>query len=197
MKKNIFTIFLFTVSALCTSSFCLAAQEEEENCSFSSVAFTTGYVFKHDHIFKEVYGHGIQNVITADACYYPKELWGIGAKLSYWRARGKTTFYKQCTCLREIPLTFYLRRLFDSCYEGLQGYASLGAGAIFIKEKSYLGRVKRTKGIGELELGFNYQTCGDLDITGAFRYLFPREKIRGQKHDVGGFDFRAGIGYSY
>lgn len=200
-KKNVFLlVFVFIsvtlgwfVESLCNES---CDQSDKENPCFTT-AFTTGFVFKHDDcVFKQVYGHGIQNVITADGCYYPWECWGIGAKVSYWRAKGCTTFFKECTTLQEIPITFYLRRI-TGRWCNFQGYASLGGGVIVIKEKSYMGCVDQHAGIGEFELGFNYFLCNCFDITGAFRYLFSGDCLCGQKADAGGFDLRVGIGFAY
>jgi hypothetical protein len=39
---------------------------------------------------------------------------------------------------------------------GLQPYISLGAGVIWLREKSYLGNFHAHKGIGEVEVGLNY-----------------------------------------
>lgn len=191
MKTIIFP-FLLIFLLLPVSLF---GSTEQDLCSFSS-AFSAGYVFKHDHLFKEVYGHGIVNIITADGCYYPWEQWGIGAKISYWRAHGRTTFLHKRSLLQEVPLTFYLRKIKDvRC--NLQLYASLGGGVIWIKEKSYLGDQHLHKGIGEAEIGMNYLVWRCLNFTSAFRYLFPRQKHCGSKMDVGGFDLRAGIEFQF
>lgn len=161
------------------------------------LALTSGYVFKHhDTFFKEVYGRGIINIITIDGCYFPWESWGIGGKVSYWRTKGKTNVLKQRTSLHEEPLTFYVRKT-TNWWCNIQPYISLGGGVIFIQEKSYLGHVHKSKGIGELEVGLNYPVWCFLNITGAFRYLFPREVICQQKSDIGGFDLRAGISFSF
>ena len=192
MKK---TFLLFLVSwSLVTVAVYGDALQKRDACL--TTAFTAGYVFKQDCIFKEVYGHGLVNIITADACYYPWELWGLGAKVSYWRAHGRTTFLKQCSFLHEVPLTFYVRRITDFMC-GLQAYASLGGGLVWIKEKSYLGKVRQHAGIGEVEFGLSYPLWRCIDITGALRYLFPRRSEWGQKVEVGGLDLRAGIGFSF
>ena len=189
MKKIIFLILLFT------TIFNVLKSREHSFCT----AFTAGYVFKHDEEFKEIYGPGIANLITVDACYFPFEKWskwGVGTKVSYWKTHGKTTFLKQRTTLQEIPLTFYIRRIEDlSC--SLQMYASLGGGLIWIKEKSYLGNRKIHKGIGEAEIGLNYSIYKCLNFTTAIRYLFPAQSICDQKMDVGGLDLRLGIGFSF
>lgn len=197
MKKIFFIsifIFLFLISGLSAQVVC-DNYKEQDSCF--ATAFTAGFVFKHDDCtFKEVYGRGIVNIITADGCYYFCKPWGIGAKVSYWRAHGCTMLLKQCSLLQEVPLTFYLRRIRDfQC--GLQLYASLGGGVIWLKEKSYLGHVNFHKGVGEVEVGLNYPICHCLNVTGAFRYLFPRECQAGKKVDVGGFDLRAGIAFIY
>lgn len=202
MKKILFSLLFIVSSSLCTTSFYNECCDNYDECcnlnnSCFIIALTSGYVFKHhDCNFKEVYGHGIPNIITLDGCYYPWESWGIGTKISYWRTKGKTTILKNRTHLQEEPLTFYLRKT-TNCWCDLQAYASLGGGVIFIQEKSYLGHVRRYKGIGEFEVGLNYPVWRCFNITGAFRYLFPREFVCHQKSDVGGFDLRAGIGYSY
>lgn len=200
MKKLVLFSFLLLGAPLLSEVVCekLCENASAAECqTYYTCALSTGYVFKHDDsYFKEVYGHGIENIITADGCYYPWESWGIGAKVSYWRAKGRTTFFRNRTCLYEVPLTCYVRKTFDfwSC---LQWYASLGGGVMFMKEKSYLGSVHRHKGIGECEIGLNYFVWHCFDITAAFRYLFPRERVCGKKADIGGFDLRAGIGFSY
>jgi hypothetical protein len=169
----------------------------EEPCAQDprfGATFSSGYVFKHDdQAFRETYGFGMGNVITADWSYNPWESWGFGAKMSYWLALGKTTFFQKNTFLQEIPVTFYIRPTLNlKCC--LQLYASLGGGFVWIKEKSYLGHVTQYKGIGEVETGFNYPVSRRINVTSAFRYLFPRKSHDGSKIDVGGFDLRAGIG---
>ncbi len=174
----------------------------EKQCDRFTSAFSAGYVFKHDdRFFKEVYGRGMGNVITGDVCYYPFydcpwQYWGVGGKISYWLAFGKTTFFKRHTTLHEVPLTVYIRRIIDlKCC--LQLYGSLGGGAAWMREKSYLGKVHHWKGIGEVEVGLTYPLWYCFDFTSAFRYLFPRQKQSHIKIDVGGFDLRAGIGFSF
>lgn len=192
MKKILFLSYCILSSTLSPH---LLGNTTEDTKPYS-IAFSAGYVFKHDHVFKQVYGHGIPNLITVDSCYYPWDLWGIGVKVGFWRAKGHTTFLKQHTLLHQIPLTFYLRRIKDfQC--GLQAYASLGGGIVWIKEKSYLGRAHRHKGIGELEVGINYPLWCSTNVTGAFSYLFPHQFQSCKKADVGGFELRAGIEFSF
>lgn len=191
MKKIIF-FFSFIMLSLLTTQ--LSAWEEQDSCF--DTALTAGFVFKNDCKFKEVYGHGIANIITADGCYYPWECWGVGAKVSYWRAHGKTDFLRQCSLLQEVPVTFYVRRRTNfRC--GLQLYASLGGGLIWLREKSYLGRAQLHKGIGEAEIGLSYPVWRHVNITSAFRYLFPRQSFAGEKVDIGGFDLRAGLEFPF
>lgn len=190
MKKIIFLLLLFTTTFHSLNS-C-------ENSFYTN--FSAGYVFKHDTDFKEVYGSGLANLITADFCYSRCGKWGIGTKVSYWRAHGKTTFLKQRTTLKEIPLTFYLRAIKDIC--SLQMYASLGGGIVWIKEKSYLGERKIHKGVGEAEIGLNYMVRECFNLTSALRYLFPAQRVCKKnvcdhKIDIGGLDLRLGIGFSF
>lgn len=159
-------------------------------------ALTSGFVFKHDCNFKQVYGHGVIDAITADGCYYPWECWGIGAKVSYWRARGRTPFLGGCALVQQVPFTVYLRRR-TTIKDCVDLYASLGGGFIWTKEKSYLGRVHSIKGIGEAEVGFSCPVGCSINIVGAVRYLFPRQSDCCNKVDVGGCDLRAGIGFSF
>lgn len=187
MKKIIF-FFLFLVMIFINSLKC------ETQCF--SFALSAGYVFKDDNIFKKVYGNGIVNIITADGCYYPWANWGIGSKISYWSTHGKTTFLKKRTCLEEVPLTFYIRRIQDlSC--NFQAYASLGGGIVWVKEKSYLGDFRIHKGIGELEIGLNLSIWQNLSLTGAVRYLFPRQCVNNRKMDIGGVDLRLGLEFPF
>lgn len=136
------------------------------------------------------------NCITADLCYYPWHTWGIGTKVGYWRAKGHTTFLCQDTLAQEVPVTFYVRKTHDfNC--GLQPYISLGGGITWLKEKNYLCNKRVHKGIGEVEVGLNYNVWRCLELVGAFRYLFPRQSVSCTKVDVGGCDLRAGIGFSF
>lgn len=208
MKIMFFSLFVVLL-LVSTRSFCDVSVCDASECSVSEMhnrfttAFCSGYVFKFDDKrFKQVYGQGMGNVITGDICYHPFynnscwKLWGIGAKISYWLAFGKTTFFKHKTWLQEIPMTAYIRRMFDfKC--GLQLYASLGGGAAWIREKSYLGKVSRWRGLGEVEAGLLYPAWCRLDFTSAVRYLFPRQSQNHRKANVGGLDLRAGIGYSF
>lgn len=193
MKKIIFLIaFVF----LLFKPAGLFGHVMEEQGPCFSTAFTAGYVFKRDSAFKQIYGRGVINIITVDGCYYIYSPWGIGAKVSYWRAKGHTEFLKQRSFLQEFPITFYLRRIKDfSC--GLQIYGSLGGGVMLIKEKSYLGDAKLHKGIGELEFGLNYPIWNCINFSTAFRYVFPRaldcKSSCDPKLDIGGLDLRAGL----
>ncbi len=192
MKKIIILIFFISLM-LSTHTWCDTATMR----SCFTGALSAGYVFKHsDHNFKKVYGRGMGNVLTADICYYPWQSWGIGGKISYWLAPGRTTFFKRHTFLQEIPVTFYVRKMIDFC-SGLQLYASLGGGFTWIREHSYLGRVQQCRGVGEVEIGLHYPVWCRLDFTSAFRYLFPRQSQRHAKADVGGFDLRTGLGFSF
>ncbi len=168
-----------------------------EGChSCWSSSFSAGYVFKNDSKFKDVYGHGVINALTADICYYPWKCWGLGSKISYWRKKGRTAFLQLRSIIQEVPITFYLRRIKEfNC--GLIAYASLGGGLIWLKEKSYLGKVLFHKGIGELEAALEYPIWRCITILGAFRYLFPPRSRSCENVVLGGFDLRAGIGFSF
>src|SRR5579859_362679 len=171
MKKIIIvSLFIFLFSSHLLSNAC------EIKKSYFIGALTTGFVFKNDHIFKKVYGSGMANAITADVCYSRCNIWGIGAKVSYWLMSGKTTFIERDTFLQEVPITVYVRGMLD-LERGLRLYGSLGVGAAWIKEKSYLGHVHTWKGLGELEVGFNYPYWNHVNFTTAFRYLFPPQSV--------------------
>lgn len=192
MKKILFISF-FTLLPMVSTRLVGNAVEKDK---YFDGSLSAGYVFKNDSKFKDVYGRGIVNVLTADGCYYPWERWGFGAKISYWRKKGCTTFLQLRSILQEVPITFYVRRIkkFDC---GLQMNASLGAGVVWMKEKSYLGKVKLNKAIGEVEVGLQYSIVRWFNIVGAFRYLFPPQRQSCKKKVVGGFDLRAGIGFSF
>lgn len=188
--KKIILFFLILASPVH-----LFGESSEDHISFDG-ALTAGYVFKNDCLFKQVYGRGMVNAITADGCYYPWQHWGFGSKLSYWRARGHTTFLQLCSLVQEVPITFYARGIkrFDC---GVHIYGSLGGGLVWVKEKSYLGTVKQTRGIGEVEAGLQYNVWRWLNLVGAFRYLFPAQKDGCDAVVIGGFDLRAGLGCSF
>lgn len=193
MEKRIVIFCLFGLSLISVRLLC---NEEKSDTCFST-ALTAGFVFKDDVVFKEVYGHGIINAITLDGCYYRWNPWGVGAKISYWRAKGKTTFLKYPSVVQEIPVTFYVRRLLRDFDCGVQAYASAGGGFVWLKEKSYIGTARLYKGIGEVEIGLFYPVWSCINITGAFRYLFPFQSIYCEKSQVGGFDLRAGIAFLF
>ena len=190
MKK---ILFFFSCIMALVSFFGNASEKEH---IWLSTDLSAGYVFKHDCRFKEVYGRGMVNIITADGCYYPWSFLGFGATLSYWRAKGRTTFLRLCTTAQEIPVTFYVRGIHEfECR--LQLYGSLGAGFAWIKEESYLGDVRLYRGIGELEIGLRYPVWRCLTLMSAFRYVFPPQKQLCKKFDVGGCDLRAGLGLTF
>lgn len=157
---------------------------------------TSGYVFKSGHIFKEVYGHGLINAITADWCYYPWKMWGFGTKLSYWRGKGETNFLKKKALLQQIPVAFYARFMKDF-KSRVQIQCSLGGGFTWIKEKSYKADTTTCKGIGEVEAGLSFPIYKHFALTGSVGYLFPPQKFREHTIDVGGLDLRAGIGIQF
>lgn len=190
MKKQLLCLVI-----LFTSTVLVSARSSNFSCSplFLS-AFTAGYVFKeHDALFRDVYGLGMGNVITADGMYQPWKHIGIGAKISYWIASGHTTFLQRKSWLQEVPMTLYLKGIADLC-NGLRLYASVGGGAAWLKEESYLGHVKQFRGIGEAEIGINYSMKRRVNFTSALRYIFPRQSQGINKANVGGVDLRAGIG---
>lgn len=191
MKKILFFFFVL-LSVISTRLFGKAFAQEKPWFT----ALSAGYVFKNDCAFKEAYGHGMVNIITADGCYYPWKHWGFGAKASYWRAKGATSFLKQCSLVQEIPVTLYVRAMKEFRCR-LQLYGSLGGGFAWIKDKSYLGNVRTYKGIGEVEVGLNYPLWRFINVIGAFRYVFPPQSQSGERIDVGGCDLRAGIGFTF
>jgi len=194
--KKIFFFAGIVLSSITIQSMCQEVVCQENSSRFTS-AFTAGYVFKHDdHNFRQVYGTGMGNVITADLCYHRCNVWGIGGKISYWLAVGRTVAFRRHTFLQELPITFYVRRMFNFC-SGLQLYASLGGGFTWINEQNYLGKTNQVRGIGEVEGGLTYPVWCHLDLTTAFRYIFPRQNQGSTKIDVGGFDLRGGIAYSF
>ncbi len=193
MKKIIYS--LVCVSLINAQLHARNFLSDEESPKFSS-AFSAGYVFKHDDRFQEVYGHGMIDVITGAFVYYPWDFWGFGAKVSYWQAKGKTTLFNFCTKLYEVPLTFTIQRLILFKH-GIDLYFSLGGGISWVKEKSFIDTIKFHKGIGELEVGFNWPLYKALKLTTAFRYLFPRQFLCDEKIDVGGSDLRAGLEFSF
>lgn len=167
---------------------------EQDTCF--STAFSAGYVFKHDCAFKQVYGKGMINAITADACYYPWNSWAFGAKVSYWRSSGHTTFLCQRTLAQQVPVTLYVKKVKEFACR-LRTYLSLGGGIAWIQEKSYLSCVSVHKGIAEVEVGLHYNLWNCLEIMGAVRYLFPRQSRCCVTVDVGGADLRTGLGVSF
>ena len=195
------TLFRIAVVMCGLSSLYLWGKHERVELSDTCFtgAFTAGYVFKYnDCWFKEVYGTGMVNAITFDGCYNPWEYVGFGTKVSYWLAKGETTFQKRSTHLYEVPWTFYVRGMGHlKC--NLRLYGSLGGGPVWIKEKSYLGTVSVTKGLGEAEIGAVYPVWSHLIVTGAFRLLFPCQSLcdGGPTVNIGGCDLRAGIGFAF
>jgi hypothetical protein len=198
--KKILIFYLLIIGISCEK---LLVSNNTENSRLPyTIAFSSGYVFKNDSLFRKVYGLGAINVITTDFCYFPWKCWGFGTKVSYWRAKGHTTILKACTLLQEIPLTFYARAA-HTTDSGVQLYGSLGGGFAYIKEKSYLPCIKAYKGLGEVEVGMHYPIHHCLHLTAAFRYLFPpqclykKNNIDNHKFDVGGCDLRAGLSFLF
>ena len=195
MKKLL--LLLFISSPLLCNKARQVANVATAATTHWNIAFTSGYVFKHDkNDFKENFNNGIPNIITVDCYYNFLESLAVGTKVSYWKTKTHGTFLINPAKLQEVPLTFYLRTNLNQG-KSFQPYISLGGGAIFLAEKNYQESIKTSKGIGEFELGLNWFLIRNFSITGAFRYLFPRETFNKQKADIGGFALRAGIGFSY
>lgn len=187
MRLSLFVLFMIGMHAL-------LAYEEQKSKNWD-IAFTSGYIWKHDKNFKKIYGSGVPDLLTVDVFFTPVEgSFGFGVKSSYWEKDGKTSCLHNCTKLKEIPTIFYARGKIGGW---LQFYASLGGGAIVIKETSYLGCVKTHTGVGEFEFGFNYYQFKNLYLTGAARALFPRKCRGGEIVDFGGLGLRAGLGVSF
>jgi len=195
MKK--FALLLFLFFPLLANKARQDLNKQQPQSTHWNIAFTSGYVFKHDKSdFRENFNNGIQNIITVDCYYNFLESLAVGTKVSYWKTKTHGTFLINPAKLQEVPLTFYLRTNLNPG-KSFQPYISLGGGAIFLVEKEFQKTIKESKGIGEFELGLNWLLTRNFNITGAFRYLFPRETFNKQKADIGGFDLRAGIGFSY
>ena len=185
------------VSMLLTTVCMVSLVNAQEMCeSHFNTALTTGYVFKNKQRFHDVYGHGIANLITADGCYYTGEYMGFGANVAYWRGQGSTSFLRQHTLLQQVPVVLYVRGIKRFGF-GLDVYGSLGGGFIWTKEKSYLGRTRVYNGIGAVEVGAAYPIWRCIELTAAFRYLFPPQTQAGQTVDIGGCDLRIGFGITF
>lgn len=184
MKKLFFLLF-YSVPLLCAS----------KDSTFD-LAATTGYVWKTDSQFKQVYGKGIQDIITIDGCYWPFRYLGVGIQSGYWLAHGKTTISKRPTRLWEVPLNLYLQGRIGRSF---QLHASLGTGVIFVNEKSYLGNVSHQTWSGEAEVGMNYYFFKQAYLTVDLQYLYARKKISEthERADLGGLNARGGIGVSF
>ncbi len=159
------------------------------------VAFTTGYLWKGDTNFNRIYGRGIHDVITIDACFWWWQCTGIGVKGGYWSADGRDDFTGERLNMHEIPFIFYVRgRVGDR----LQGYASLGAGFIANEERSDLEIEVRDRlaGAFEAEIGSSYYFCKHVFATAAFHYIYSRYRLPGTvvNADFGGYGLRAGLG---
>jgi hypothetical protein len=193
MKAWVQNIFFVVTLLICHETFGF-----DNYCHRSSwdLSLSSGVVIKSDRRFKEIYGRVIPDIITGDACYWFCDNYGVGVKGSYWAVDGKTTILKRTTHLEEVPLVAYLRARVG--YQ-LQFYGSLGVGAIFVKEKSYLGHISQNACCGEVELGTNYYIYDHVYLTSAFRYIYCRKEISGTDKiaDFGGFGLRAGLGIGF
>ena len=203
-EKTIAKKIQFATCILLACASWMSAREESQNNSDFMLAFTSGYVFKPgDKTFQNEYGHGIVNIITTDLCYQAWDEWGIGAKLSYWRAKNNNNLAQQ------VPLTFYLRR-YENFDCGLQAYASLGGGVIWSQDTSDTWLRKNDWGqpfinsyfakmLGEFETGFNYHIWNRIHLTGAVRYLFPQQLSPNVSvmRTLGGIDLRAGLSFDF
>ena len=188
--KKLFFLLLFSIPSLCISA------NSENFLSIFDLTATTGYVWQSDSHFKQVYGKGIQDVITIDGCYWPFRHFGIGIQGSYWLANGKTTILKKSTRLWEVPLNLYLEGRIGQMF---QLHGSLGTGIIFVNEKSYLGSVSHQAWSGEAEVGIDYYFFKKSYLSAALQYLYSGKEISETQERValGGLNLRAGIGISF
>jgi hypothetical protein len=187
MKK----IYILTILAF------ISINMHAQRCapSIFDLVFTSGFIWKVDRVFKEVYGVGIPDLITVDGCYYLSDYFGIGIKTSYWERKGKEIIPDQPPKIQEVPLITYLRARVGY---GIQGYISLGGGATFVKENRDPIHFKKAVGIGEVEAGINYYIHRFSYFSCAFRYLFPRQSFEETTlTDFGGLGLRVGLAFSY
>jgi hypothetical protein len=188
--KKLCILLLYSIPLFCAST------NSENSFSTFDLAATTGYVWKTDSHFKQVYGNGIQNVITIDGCYWPFRHFGVGIQNGYWLAHGKTTVSKRSTRVWEVPLNFYLQGRIGHL---LQLHGSLGTGVIFVNEKSYLGTVSQQAWSGEAEAGIDYYFFKRAYLAFAVQYLYARKEIKETHNqaDFGGVNVSGGIGISF
>ncbi len=187
---------LLLVTGLLSSK--LLCEEYSNKIYAQTYDFTlsSGYVWKSDFHFKNVYGSGIPNLITADICYWLYEFLGLGIKSAYWEKTGRTTVFQQHARIQEVPLILYLK---GGIGDRIRGYFALGGGVIFAKERSYLGKIWQIVPGGDIELGVNCFIIKQLYVTAAFDYLFFYKQVSSfhGKRDFGGYGFRLGLGTGF
>ena len=92
---------------------------------------SSGYVWKSDRYFKEVYGNGIEDIITLDSTWWISRHYGMGLKGSYWSANGRVIGIPEPTNVWQIPLVFSLKGRIGSTF---QVYGSIGVDFIIVCE---------------------------------------------------------------
>ncbi|MCX6995399.1 MAG: hypothetical protein NTY13_06330, partial [Chlamydiae bacterium] len=157
---------------------------------------SSGYVWKSDRYFKEVYGNGIEDIITLDSTWWISRHYGMGLKGSYWSANGRVIGIPEPTNVWQIPLVFSLKGRIGSTF---QVYGSIGVDFIIVCESNFLGEANQRAWGGEVEGGINYFFYKQIYLNAACRYIYSRKFITAVQDtaDFGGLDVRAGIGFSF
>lgn len=180
---------------------CIGADQENFEpvalCSgMQSFSVTTGLIWINDRDFNLVYSGEMSDLITLDYLWrYGSH--GIGAKISYWATRGNTTCTKEIANVFEIPTTIYVRTQFGNA---LQSYVSLGAGFIYVLEKSpKIGSAHFLVAGLDIEAGMNWFLINNLYITAALDYLWFPKRITefDQTFQFGGLGLRGGLGLTF
>lgn len=204
--KNFSLPFLAFLTALSTSGLADDCTSDEECCNRLDLEVKAGYFFFSDSKMRKIYDKGGFDVQLSGS--YP--LWRclqLYGSVEYLQCHGRSLADHQKTRIREVPFSLGLRALFPL---GCNFSYYLTAGPRFFcvhshNDSSYVDRTISKSGLGLfVNTGFTYSLsqCFFVDLFGEYsygrlNYTSYKTNTYGEKTQVGGFTFGAGLGYSF
>jgi hypothetical protein len=186
------------------NAFALAqdANSNSDPCELKKFSLSVGAGMRNfsEDLFKEVYGKAGMSFNVDFGVKIWKSL-EVFLHTDYFSTDGETTYTKEETTLRIIPIEWgvrYLIRLNKECKPKLFPYFGGGGGYYMYKEENDIGTVDEKKFGFFLEGGFRFYFIRNFFLDAKIKNVFLKvEGAEDQKIELGGLSFMGGIGISF
>jgi hypothetical protein len=165
-----------------------------------------GYFFFADHKMRKIYDHGGADVQFNGS--FPLYKWlQIYGSVEYLTIHGRSLNADQKTSIWEVPLSLGLKPVISICSK-VQYYFTLGPRYFFVHQhnsSSYVSKTITKNGLGGfVNTGFHFFPCRHflIDVFGEYSFKkmsfhSSKSNVYGEKRQIGGFTFGAGLAYSF